>query len=71
MKKILSVIAISIVLLMVSNSFTTISSSMAGTEIAVIINNGNPISTLSAGEAKLYFLRKIKSIKSCNKINAH
>ena len=60
MKKILSVIAISIVLLMVSNSFTTISSSMAGTEIAVIINNGNPISTLSAGEAKLYFLRKIK-----------
>lgn len=31
-----------------------------GTEISVIINKDNPIAQLSAGEAKLYFLRKIK-----------
>ncbi len=31
-----------------------------GTEISVIVNKENPVSTLSAGEAKLYWLRKIK-----------
>jgi hypothetical protein len=31
-----------------------------GTEISVIVNKENPVGTLSAGEAKLYWLRKIK-----------
>jgi len=31
-----------------------------GSEIAVIVNKENPVATLSAGEAKLYWLRKIK-----------
>lgn len=32
----------------------------AGTEIVVIIHKENPVASLSAGEAKLYWLRKIK-----------
>lgn len=32
----------------------------AGNEIAVIINKENPVDKLSAGEVKLYWLRKIK-----------
>lgn len=59
MKKVLSSIAICTLLFVASSSFTT-SSSSAGTEIAVIVNKDNPIASLSAGEAKLYYLRKIK-----------
>lgn len=32
----------------------------AGAEIAIIINKENPVEKLTAGEAKLYWLRKIK-----------
>lgn len=32
----------------------------AGTEVAIIINKENPVEKLTAGEAKLYWLRKIK-----------
>ena len=32
----------------------------APTEIAIIVNNENPVENLTAGEVKLYWLRKIK-----------
>lgn len=32
----------------------------AGTELAIIINKENPVEKLTAGEVKLYWLRKIK-----------
>ncbi|MBI4947928.1 MAG: hypothetical protein HY840_16175 [Bacteroidetes bacterium] len=60
MKKILSTIVISAMLLVASSSFTTSSSSLGGTEIAVIVHKDNPIASLSASEAKLSYLRKIK-----------
>ena len=31
-----------------------------GANIAIIVNKDNPVATLTAGEAKLYWLRKIK-----------
>lgn len=34
--------------------------SSQGTEISVIVHKDNPVATLSAGETKLYWLRKIK-----------
>lgn len=61
MKKILSIIIIGTTLLLSFTAFTTKTAfSVEGTEIAVIINKDNPIASLSASEAKLYFLRKIK-----------
>lgn len=32
----------------------------AGTEVAIIVNQENPVDQLTAGEVKLYWLRKIK-----------
>ena len=32
----------------------------SGSSIAIIVNKDNPVATLSAGEVKLYWLRKIK-----------
>ena len=32
----------------------------AGTEVAVVVNKDNPVEKLTAGEVKLYWLRKIK-----------
>lgn len=42
--------------LMSFNIFTRVSANYA-----IIVNKENPVTTLTAGEAKLYFLRKLKS----------
>lgn len=34
---------------------------MAGTSLCIIINKDNPVNSLTAGEVKLYWLRKIKT----------
>lgn len=61
MKKILSIIVLSTMLFVSETGFTTRTpSSIAGIEVAVIINKDNPVTALSASEAKLYFLRKVK-----------
>ena len=60
MKKILSIVALSTVLFTSETGYTTKVNSIAGSEVVVIVNKENPISSLSASEAKLYFLRKIK-----------
>jgi ABC-type phosphate transport system substrate-binding protein len=53
MKKILLVVLLGMLM-----SFKMRSS--GGTSIAIIINKDNPVSALTAGEVKLYWLRKIK-----------
>lgn len=49
-----------LLLLSISALFLLAAFSPQGTEISVIVNKDNPVATLSAGEAKLYWLRKIK-----------
>ncbi|MBI3220181.1 MAG: hypothetical protein HYZ44_11775 [Bacteroidetes bacterium] len=51
------VVSLIILLLLISSSSFT---SIADGRIAVIVNNDNPVEKLTAGEAKLYWLRKIK-----------
>lgn len=54
MKKSFGILSIAIVF------FLLMSFRPEGVEISVIVNKDNPITQLSAGEAKLYWLRKIK-----------
>jgi ABC-type phosphate transport system substrate-binding protein len=40
--------------------FTLLSFSPLDSKIVIIVNSSNPVGNLSAGEAKLYYLRKVK-----------
>src|ERR1043165_1157589 len=62
MKKIQTIIILfsSISFLLTSSSFKP-SEKKPAAAIVVIVNKGNPISSLSVGETKLYYLRKIKT----------
>lgn len=60
MKKTISIELIcSIIILLLMVSITSFAPILDG-RIAVIVNNDNPVEKLTAGEAKLYWLRKIK-----------
>lgn len=61
MKKKLNLILICIAILVLAEGFTKKNiSAPAVVEIAIIVNKDNPLTTLTTGEVKLYFLRKIK-----------
>ena len=54
MKKSLGILGV------ITITFILLSFRPEGVEISVIVNKGNPVTQLSAGEAKLYWLQKIK-----------
>jgi len=61
MKKIKKTLTALIAIILISTLGSFSPSTKPGVPLAIIVNKDNPVASMSAGEVKLYWLRKIKS----------